>query len=145
MRLATAESCTGGLIASQITSVPGAAAVFIGALVSYANSVKQQLLGVDETILTTHGAVSQACAEAMSQGARRIFIADWAISTTGIAGPSGGTTEKPVGLVWFAVSSASICVSQSQIFTGDRAAIRQKAVNYGVSLLNTIVKKHLNE
>lgn len=109
LTLVTAESCTGGLIAKRLTDQPGASAVFQTGLITYANSAKTQLLGVPEALLLAHGAVSPQVAEAMACGARQLYGGDLAVAVTGIAGPSGGTTEKPVGLVWLALSTPEGC------------------------------------
>src|SRR5687768_12710205 len=103
--VATAESCTGGNVAHQITGIPGSSDYFLGGVVSYANDVKRDVLGVPEAILANPGAVSAPCARAMAEGARRLMGADLAVATTGIAGPLGGTARKPVGLVYLAVAS----------------------------------------
>lgn len=104
--LALAESCTGGFIANQITNVPGASKIFLGGVVAYSNTVKQKFLGVRAQTLTRHGAVSAPTAREMAQGARHRFGADFAIAVTGIAGPGGGTNEKPTGTVFIAVTGA---------------------------------------
>ena len=109
LRLATAESCTGGLIAKLITDIPGSSDVFSGGIVSYANEVKMSVLGVRAETLASHGAVSEKTALEMADGARHVCGADIAISTTGIAGPGGGTPEKPVGTVWIAISHGGSC------------------------------------
>lgn len=132
---ATAESCTGGGVGSAVTAVPGSSAVFLGGVVSYANSVKSGVLGVPPAVLDERGAVSSECAEAMAQGVRRLVGADVAVSVTGIAGPGGGSAEKPVGLVWFGLASASGVVSESAVFPGDRAAVRAAAVERALGLL----------
>ena len=105
--LALAESCTGGLIAHRITNVPGASAIFLGGAVSYANSAKEKFLGVRAETLAAHGAVSEAVAKEMAVGAREKFGSDFALAVTGIAGPDGGTPEKPVGTVFLALATAS--------------------------------------
>ena len=105
--LALAESCTGGFIANQITNVPGASKIFLGGIVSYSNQAKQKFLGVRAKSLEQHGAVSEAVAQEMAAGARKRFGADFAIAVTGIAGPSGGTKNKPVGTVFVALADAS--------------------------------------
>jgi nicotinamide-nucleotide amidase len=118
--ISTAESCTGGLIASMITSVPGASEYFLGSVVSYANSVKQNVLGVTEDILQNHGAVSSECVGAMSEGVRKLTGTDFAVATSGIAGPGGGSDEKPVGLVWIGVSSEAGTETFRLVFNSDR-------------------------
>lgn len=133
--LATAESCTGGMVASAITDVAGASDVFSGAVVAYANEAKQTVLRVPEELLSTHGAVSAQSARAMAEGARRSFGADLAVSTTGIAGPSGGTPDKPRGLVWFGVATPREVVTASRSFLGDRAGVRQRATLTALDLL----------
>jgi len=102
--LATAESCTGGLLGELITDVSGSSAYYLGGVVSYANAVKESLLGVESALLAAHGAVSEPVARAMAEGVRRRLGSDWGVSITGVAGPGGGTAEKPVGLVWLSVS-----------------------------------------
>jgi nicotinamide-nucleotide amidase len=102
--LALAESCTGGFIANQITNVPGASKIFLGGVVAYSNEVKQRFLGVRAKTLKQHGAVSEAVAREMAEGAREKFGADFAIAVTGIAGPSGGTRDKPTGTVFIALA-----------------------------------------
>jgi PncC family amidohydrolase len=104
--LALAESCTGGCIAHRVTSVPGASVVFLGGVVAYSNAAKQKFLGVRANMLARHGAVSEAVARAMAEGAREKFGADFALAVTGIAGPTGGTSVKPVGTVFIALSGA---------------------------------------
>ncbi|RMG16499.1 MAG: competence/damage-inducible protein A [Deltaproteobacteria bacterium] len=133
--LAFAESCTGGLLSTLVTDVPGASAYFLGAVVSYANEVKAEVLGVDASILRTHGAVSPECARAMARGARARLGADLAVAVTGIAGPSGGTKEKPVGLVHFALADAEGVVHKRRIFPGDRAQVRRAAAYFGLDLV----------
>ncbi len=132
---ATAESCTGGGVGHAITSVAGASSVFWGGVISYDNSVKRDVLGVSEEVLLTKGAVSSECAAAMAEGARRLMGTDLAVSVTGIAGPGGGSAEKPVGLVWFGVATASGVTTDKQIFPGTREAVRTAAIEHALELL----------
>ena len=135
MTCATAESCTGGGVGYTITGVSGASAVFWGGVISYDNSVKRDVLGVPDEVLATKGAVSSECAAAMAEGARRLLKTDLAVSLTGIAGPGGGTVEKPVGLVWFGLASPSDTTTEMKIFPGDREAVRTAAIEYALCLL----------
>ncbi|MCL2883254.1 MAG: CinA family protein, partial [Coriobacteriia bacterium] len=134
-RLGTAESCTGGLVAAALTEVPGSSDVFFGAVVSYDNSVKEAALGVPAQVLESVGAVSEECALAMAEGARRCLGVDLAVSTSGIAGPGGGSPDKPVGLVCFAVAGLGRHTASTRHFTGDRATIRHQACQYALELL----------
>lgn len=115
-----AESCTGGTISQLFTSVPGSSAYFLGGVTSYANNVKQDVLGVPEEIINEYGAVSSECVAAMAEGVRRITGSDYAVSTSGIAGPGGGTTDKPVGTVWVGVSSKAGTETFKVQYNGDR-------------------------
>ncbi|MDD2461819.1 MAG: CinA family protein [Lentisphaerae bacterium] len=133
--LATAESCTGGLVAARITAVSGSSAVFLGGIVSYANAAKMALLGVPQPVLEQAGAVSETCAAAMADGARQRLKADLAVAVTGIAGPTGGTPEKPVGLVCFGLAAADGVRTEHRIFTGDREAVRLQATEHALALL----------
>lgn len=136
LRIATAESCTGGLIAAALTDVAGSSDVFERGFVTYSNDAKQELIAVPLAVLTKFGAVSAETAEAMARGALARSRADVAISVTGIAGPSGGSSEKPVGLVWFGIARKSgSSRTVREIFPGDRAAIRQAAVAQALVLL----------
>lgn len=126
--VATAESCTGGLIAATLTEIAGSSAWFGWGVVSYANEAKQQLLQVNAHTLATDGAVSQAVVEQMAIGVRQLSGANWAIAVSGIAGPSGGSADKPVGTVWIAVAGAQGCTSRCHLFTGDRQHIRAHTV-----------------
>ena len=132
---ATAESCTGGGVGYAITSVSGASAVFWGGVISYDNSVKHGTLGVPTEILETKGAVSPECAAAMADGVRQRMGTDLAVSITGIAGPGGGTVEKPVGLVWFGVASKAGVRTEKMIFSGDRDAVRSSAIEHALGML----------
>ena len=135
MTCATAESCTGGGIGAAITSISGASAVYKGGIISYANEAKENLLGVKSEILAQHGAVSPETAAQMAQGARQRLKVDLAVSVTGVAGPTGGTPEKPVGLVWFGVASARGTFTEKHILAGDRAAIRAATAEQAMELL----------
>lgn len=135
-RLATAESCTGGLVAGALTAIAGSSEVFEYGFVTYANAAKTRLLGVSPDILGAHGAVSEATARAMAEGARAASGADLAVAVTGIAGPGGGSAEKPVGLVWFGLASAGGTVVREERF-GDlgRAGVREAAVKVALRML----------
>jgi len=134
---ATAESCTGGLIAAALTDVPGSSAVVERGFVTYANEAKNEMLGVPMALINAHGAVSGEVARAMSQGAIQNSRADIAISVTGVAGPGGGTTDKPVGLVWFGLAGADgFSRVERRIFpAGSRDFVRTKAVETALQLL----------
>lgn len=134
---ATAESCTGGGVGSAITSVPGSSAVFYGGVISYDNSVKENVLGVASDTLATVGAVSSDCAAQMAVGARRLLKTDLAVSLTGIAGPDGGSAEKPVGLVWFGLATADGVRTEKAIFPGDREEVRRHAILHALGMLTT--------
>ena len=136
---ATAESCTGGLVGGAITSVSGSSEVFLGGVISYANEVKRDVLGVPQEVLDTVGAVSKECAAAMAEGARRVTGADVAVSLTGIAGPGGGSAEKPVGLVWFGLAAADGTRTEKAVFRGDRDGIRRNAVTHALGMLTMAV------
>lgn len=138
--IATAESCTGGMVASAITDVPGASDVFLGGVVAYSNDLKQSLLGVPEEILHEHGAVSRETAEAMAIGACRLG-ARLAVATTGIAGPGGGKPDKPVGLVWVAVSTPGTVEAHHLTLTGDRQGVRQRATIHALDLLRLALER----
>jgi nicotinamide-nucleotide amidase len=128
-RLATAESCTGGLIAAACTDLAGSSDWFERGLVSYSNESKTELLGVDAALIGAHGAVSEPVARAMAAGALVHSKADWAVAVTGIAGPGGGSAEKPVGLVWLAwCRRGGEPEAERQVFPGDRAAVRAATV-----------------
>jgi len=136
LTLATAESCTGGMVAAAITDVAGASAVFLGGVVSYANEVKQSALRVNSATLDEFGAVSAQVATEMAEGARSALGADLAVSTTGIAGPDGGSADKPVGLVWFAVAGPNGTVTtERRFFGGSRESVRARATATALNLL----------
>lgn len=135
MTIATAESCTGGLVAAALTDIAGVSKCFMGGVVAYANEAKQRLLGVPEAILAEFGAVSAECAKAMASGAREKFGTDWAVSTTGIAGPGGATPGKPVGLVFIGVAGPDCTTAVEMRFSGGRAAVRSAAVEAAIGLV----------
>lgn len=134
-RLAVAESCTGGLIGQRLTAVPGASDVFAGGVVAYADLVKQQQLGVPAGVLGTQGAVSEETVRAMATGACRTFAVPCAVAVTGIAGPGGGTPEKPVGTVWLAAAVDGDVHAVKRVFPGDRNEIRARAAQAALDLL----------
>lgn len=138
--IATAESCTGGDVARRITRIGGSSAYFIGGVVAYANDVKRQVLGVPEDILANPGAVSEPCAQAMAEGVRALLGTDLAVSTTGIAGPEGGTARKPVGLVYIALASAGGTIVEEHHFAGDREAVIDAATEQALTLLVEAVR-----
>lgn len=130
-----AESCTGGGLGTRITSVSGASDVFPGGVISYSNEVKARLLRVPSDVLARYGAVSRECAEAMATGVRALVGADWAVSITGVAGPTGGTPEKPVGLVYVGVAGAGGTTVIENRFVGDREAIRLRSTQAALTAL----------
>jgi len=135
-RVATAESCTGGLVAAALTAISGASDVFERAFVTYSNESKIEMLAVPRETIVSHGAISAETAEAMARGAARRALADVAVSVTGIAGPRGATAQKPVGLVYLGVARRDgACRVERRIFPGDRAAIRQAALVEALQML----------
>lgn len=138
-RLVVAESCTGGLLGSRITAVPGASDVFIGGVVAYDNVVKSGMLDVPPELLERHGAVSEEVVSAMAQSVQRQFAVDAALAITGIAGPSGGTPEKPVGTVWMAARLGLEGRALKRIFPGDRGEIRARAAQAALDLLRRLI------
>lgn len=143
LRLATAESCTGGWIAKLLTDIPGSSGWFEYGLVTYGNAAKRALLDVPETTLATHGAVSATTVEAMARGVLRHGAVDCSIAVSGIAGPGGGSPEKPVGTVWLGWSLNDAIHSEHHLFTGDREAIRRQAVACALTgLLDRLPPSH---
>ncbi|HXV57439.1 MAG TPA: CinA family nicotinamide mononucleotide deamidase-related protein [Gaiellaceae bacterium] len=141
LRLATAESCTGGLVGVRLTGVPGASDVYAGGAVAYSNEAKERILGVPSDVLARHGAVSAEAAEAMARGALSAFGADVAVAVTGVAGPGGGTPEKPVGLVFVAVSSPGGTEAQRLLLSGDREAVRARATAISLHALRRLLSR----
>jgi nicotinamide-nucleotide amidase len=137
--IATAESCTGGLVAGAITAVPGSSDVFVGGAVTYSNEMKTTLIGVDPALVETLGAVSDAVAMSMAAGVRHVTDADLAVAVTGIAGPDGGTAEKPVGTVWFGIAGPEGCYAEMRRFPGDREGVRERAVTTALDLLRRAI------
>lgn len=134
--LGTAESCTGGLIAGAITDIAGSSKAFFGGFVTYANEAKVNLIGVSATTLDRHGAVSKETVREMAEGARHAAATDWAIAVTGIAGPGGGSPEKPVGLVYFGLSGPAGTTHRRVEFGNiGRAMVREKAVGTALSMV----------
>jgi len=131
--MVTAESCTGGLIASACTDLSGSSDWFERGLVSYSNRSKTELLDVPAELIARHGAVSEPVARAMAEGARARSAVEWAVAVTGVAGPTGGSPDKPVGTVWFAWATPTGAHTQVCVFAGDRAAVRQATVRHALA------------
>ena len=138
--LALAESCTGGFIASQITDVPGASKVFLGGIVSYSNTAKQKFLGVRARTLAQHGAVSEAVARQMAEGARKKFDADFAIAVTGIAGPTGGSQAKPIGTVFIAIAGPFETLVERKLNPVPREKFKKITARQALELLKAKLK-----
>ncbi|HET7425298.1 MAG TPA: nicotinamide-nucleotide amidohydrolase family protein, partial [Gemmatimonadales bacterium] len=133
--LGTAESCTGGLVGVRLTEIPGSSDVFQGSAVCYSNRLKTELVDVPPALIEANGAVSEAVARAMAEGACRRLGVDLAVAVTGVAGPAGGTPEKPVGLVWFAAADRTGTVARSTVVLGTRREIRARAAQAALNLL----------
>jgi len=142
LRVATAESCTGGMLAASLTSIAGSSDVFDRGFVTYANEAKTELLGVPADLIARAGAVSQEVAAHMAEGALAQSHADLAVSITGIAGPGGGSAEKPVGTVWFGVATrGNRPATHHRIFAGDRASVRSQARDFALALLESSARE----
>lgn len=141
LTLATAESCTGGLVAHRITCVPGSSLYYRGGVVAYANEVKEALLGVRHETLLVHGAVSEETALEMARGVRERLGADLGVATTGIAGPTGGTPEKPVGVVYVALSAADAQICRRYFWQGDRLANKEQSAEAVLQLIQDYVQE----
>jgi nicotinamide-nucleotide amidase len=135
LTIALAESCTGGLIAHRLTNVPGSSAYFVGGVVSYANEAKERMLGVSHQTLQEHGAVSKETAQEMSRGVRRLLQTDLALAVTGIAGPSGGTPEKPVGLTYIALTTEDLDRCKRYFWKGDRWSNKEQSAEAALEML----------
>lgn len=140
--LSAAESCTGGTISALLTSVPGSSAYYLGSVTSYANEIKMNVLGVPAEIIAKYGAVSSECAAAMAEGVRKLTGSDYSVATSGIAGPGGGSEEKPVGLVWIGVSSEKGTETFKMVFRNDR---KRNIERFASSALNKLREKLVNE
>jgi PncC family amidohydrolase len=143
-KLASAESCTGGLVGARLTEVAGASDVYVGGIVAYADEVKRSQLGVSDETLRRHGAVSAETAASMAAGAQRAFAADVTLAVTGVAGPGGGTPEKPVGLVFIAAKSPDGDFAERVQLEGDRQAIRDQATEHALRLLRKLLQSATN-
>lgn len=132
-----AESCTGGGVAATFTAVPGASAVFNGSVVTYANEIKHRWLGVSEEVLATYGAVSEECVSQMLDGVKKLVQADYAVAISGIAGPDGGTPQKPVGTVYIGLLTPDFKEVEHHIFDGNREAIQRQSIARALTRLRS--------
>lgn len=138
--IGTAESCTGGLVAHRLTNIPGSSDYVLGGIVAYSNAVKMAVLGVQDTTLTHYGAVSEQTAAEMAQGAQRVLAVDIAVSITGIAGPGGGTAQKPVGLTYIGLAGRdNLLVVRRHVWPGDREAVKAASAEAALSLALTVL------
>ena len=135
LRVATAESCTGGWIAKALTDIPGSSRWVEGGVVAYSNSAKSSLLGVAAGTVAAHGAVSEPVVRAMAEGARARFGVPLTVAVSGVAGPDGGTPDKPVGTVWFAWANGRETTAACERFAGDREAVRRQSVDFALRRL----------
>ena len=145
LTLATAESCTGGLVAARLTDVAGSSDVFVGSVVAYSNDVKLRHLGVSPEVLERHGAVSEETAAAMAEGARTELGADVALAVTGVAGPDGGSDEKPVGLVYLHAAAPSGSSQRRVVLPGDREAVRARATTLALHVLRGLLSPSVTD
>ena len=141
LTVSCAESCTGGLLAAALTRLPGSSAWFETGFVTYSNHAKQQLLNVNPTTLSHYGAVSEETVREMALGALIATKADYAISISGIAGPDGGSEDKPVGTVWFSLATKQRIWAKEQHFEGDREAVRTQAVRFALMLMKKYLER----
>ncbi len=136
--IATAESCTGGLIGAALTAIAGSSDVVDRGFITYSNEAKAEMLGVDPALIARVGAVSEDVARAMASGALARSRADAAVAVTGVAGPGGGSAEKPVGLVWFGLATRDAVRAEHVVFPGDRMAVRAATVAHALGMLKTV-------
>jgi PncC family amidohydrolase len=141
LTIAVAESCTGGLIAHRLTNVPGSSVYFMGGVVAYSNEVKERVLGVSHETLSVHGAVSEECAWEMARGVRCLLGTDVAISATGIAGPTGGTPQKPVGLVYVALVAQDLERCERHLWRGDRLENKRRTSEAALEMLRRYLEE----
>ena len=137
--ITTAESCTGGLIASSIVSISGSSNIFKSSLITYSNEMKSKLLNINSKIIQINGAVSEIVATQMAENVLDVLGADVSIAVTGIAGPGGGSKEKPVGLVWIAIGNKDFTITEKFLFTGNRLDVRQKTTLEALKLANSVI------
>lgn len=145
LSVACAESCTGGNLAHRITQVPGSSAYFLGSVVSYSNDVKASVLGVDRAVISRHGAVSREVVEQMANGVARLMRTNCAITTSGIAGPGGGTKFKPVGTVWIAAKYHNSIKTECCHFEGNRNDVIESATNHGLVMMINMIKSQYSD
>ena len=134
-RVSFAESCTGGKLSARLTEIAGVSDIFMGSVICYANSAKEDILGVLRETLIKEGAVSEASALQMASGAKRVLKSDWAVAITGIAGPDGGTKDKPVGTVCFGVVGPNVEYTEKKLFTGQRVQIQEQSAEWALEIL----------
>ena len=137
--ISLAESCTGGRLSDRLTNIPGSSSFFVGSIIAYSNAVKTKLLDVSPALIKRHGAVSSAVAAQMASGIRRRFKTSYGIAITGIAGPSGGSAKKPVGLTYIAASSGKKTVCLKYRFNGSRTSIKNQAATKALQLLKDML------
>ena len=136
-----AESCTGGMICAALTDIAGSSDWFERGFIVYSNLAKQEMLGVPEDLIAASGAVSEGVVRALAGNARQCAGADWAVAVSGVAGPSGGSAEKPVGTVWFAWSGPGVDEAERCLFAGDRASVRSQTVDHALARLVELIKE----
>jgi len=137
--ITTAESCTGGLIASSIVSISGSSNIFKSSFITYSNQMKTKLLNIDSEIIEINGAVSEIVATKMAKNILNVLEADISIAVTGIAGPGGGSKNKPVGLVWIAIGNKNLTITEKFLFSGNRLDVRQKTTLEALKLANSVI------